>query len=130
MGFGDTRGTLFFEIERILGRYKPKAFLLENVRGLYTHDHGRTFETIMQKLHDLGYGTYDLLLNSSDFGVPQNRVRLYILGILGAEPKMTLQTNLGATDSHAFKKKQGELSLFDFSYGQRRATVSRFSKKM
>lgn len=54
-----------------MGQYKPKAFLLENVRGLYTHDHGRTFETIMQKLHDLGYGTYDLLLNSSDFGVPQ-----------------------------------------------------------
>lgn len=103
-GFGDTRGTLFFEIERILGRYRPKAFLLENVRGLYTHDGGRTFETIMSKLHELGYGTYDLILNSSDFNVPQNRVRLYILGILGEVPKMTLKTNLGATDSHAFKK--------------------------
>ena len=67
-GFGDTRGTLFFEIERILEKYQPKAFLLENVRGLYTHDGGRTFETIMEKLHNLDYGTYDLLLNSSDFG--------------------------------------------------------------
>lgn len=124
MGFGDTRGTLFFEIERILGKYKPKAFLLENVRGLYTHDHGRTFETIMQKLHDLGYGTYDLLLNSSDFGVPQNRVRLYILGILGAEPKMTLQTNLGAKDSHSFKNKPCELNLFELSYSPKRTTVS------
>ena len=108
-GFGDTRGTLFFEIERILGKYRPKAFLLENVRGLYTHDSGRTFETIMNKLHELGYGTYDLILNSSDFGVPQNRVRLYILGILGKKPQMTLRTNLGAADSHSYKKKEEKL---------------------
>lgn len=108
-GFGDTRGTLFFEIERILGKYRPKAFLLENVRGLYTHDGGRTFETIMNKLHELGYGTYDLILNSSDFGVPQNRVRLYILGILGETPKMSLTTNLGAADSHTYKKKEEKL---------------------
>lgn len=104
-GFGDTRGTLFFEIERILKKYQPKAFLLENVRGLYTHDDGRTFETIIEKLHDLGYGTTDLVLNSSDFGVPQNRVRLYILGILGATPKTTLVTSYGSADSHAFKRK-------------------------
>lgn len=104
-GFGDTRGTLFFEIERILKKYQPKAFLLENVRGLYTHDGGRTFETIIEKLHDLGYGTTDLVLNSSDFGVPQNRVRLYILGILGAKPKTTLVTSYGSADSHAFKRK-------------------------
>lgn len=103
-GFGDTRGTLFFEVERILSEYHPKAFLLENVRGLYTHDDGRTFETIINKLHELGCGTYDLLLNSSDFGVPQNRVRLYILGIKNVTPKMTLSTNLGAADSHRYKK--------------------------
>ena len=104
-GFGDTRGTLFFEVERILKKYQPKAFLLENVRGLYTHDGGRTFETIIERLHDLGYGTTDLVLNSSDFGVPQNRVRLYILGILGATPKTTLVTSYGSADSHAFKRK-------------------------
>ena len=113
MGFGDTRGTLFFEIERLLEKYHPKAFLLENVRGLYTHDEGRTFQTIMGKLHDLGYGTYDLLQNSSNFGVPQNRVRLYILGILGEKPEMTLSTNLGSADSHLYKKNKAELSLFD-----------------
>lgn len=110
-GFGDTRGTLFFEVERILEKYKPKAFLLENVRGLYTHDNGRTFKTIIDHLHALGYGTYDLLLNSSDFGVPQNRIRLYILGIRDAHPKMTLVTNLGATDSHTYRKNQ-QLDLF------------------
>ncbi len=112
MGFGDTRGTLFFEIERILKEYRPKAFLLENVRGLYTHDRGRTFQTIMEKLHSLGYGTYDLLQNSSNFGVPQNRVRLYIVGILNAQPQMGLYTDLGSTDSHDYKKKSQELSLF------------------
>lgn len=113
MGFGDTRGTLFFEIERLLEKYRPKAFLLENVRGLYTHDSGRTFKTIMDKLHGLGYGTYDLLQNSSNFGVPQNRVRLYILGIKDVQPQMGLQTDLGAADSHKYKKKSMELSLFD-----------------
>jgi DNA (cytosine-5)-methyltransferase 1 len=113
MGFGDTRGTLFFEIERLLEVYKPKAFLLENVRGLYTHDNGRTFKTIMDKLHGLGYGTYDLLQNSSNFGVPQNRVRLYILGIKGEVPQMNLQTDLGASNSHKYKHKIQELSLFD-----------------
>lgn len=113
MGFGDTRGTLFFEIERLLEKYRPKAFLLENVRGLYTHDGGRTFKTIMDKLHGLGYGTYDLLQNSSNFGVPQNRVRLYILGIKDVQPQMGLQTDLGAADSHKYKKKSMELSLFD-----------------
>ena len=112
MGFGDTRGTLFFEVERLLEAYRPKAFLLENVRGLYTHDKGRTFQTIMNKLHDLGYGTHDLLLNSSDFGVPQNRVRLYIIGLLGEKPSMHLHTHLGAVDSHSYKNKHCQLELF------------------
>lgn len=112
-GFGDTRGTLFFEIERLLEKYHPKAFLLENVRGLYTHDGGRTFNTIMDKLHGLGYGTYDLLQNSSNFGVPQNRVRLYIVGILGNTPNMSLITDYGAADSHKYKHNSLQLSLFD-----------------
>ena len=122
-GFGDTRGTLFFEIERILEAYQPKAFLLENVRGLYTHDGGRTFETIITKLHDLGYGTYDLLLNSSDFGVPQNRVRLYILGIKGKTPKMSLVTDLGAADSHSFKREYEQLNIFSTEQPAKTCTV-------
>ena len=87
--------------------------MLENVRGLYTHDGGRTFNTIIDKLHSLGYGTYDLLQNSSNFGVPQNRVRLYIIGILGANPDMNLSTDLGSSDSHKYKKMSVELTLFD-----------------
>lgn len=112
-GFGDTRGTLFFEIERLLGVYRPKAFLLENVRGLKTHDGGRTFDTIVGKLHDLGYGTNDLILNSSDFGVPQNRVRLYILGLLCETPKVSLVSDTGASDSHRYKEHSSQLSIFD-----------------
>ena len=103
-GFGDTRGTLFFEIERLLATHQPKAFLLENVRGLTTHDSGRTLDTIVGKLELLGYGVKCLLLNSSDFGVPQNRVRVYIVGIKASKPKMSLISSRGATDSHQFKR--------------------------
>ncbi|MTJ31720.1 DNA cytosine methyltransferase [Aphanizomenon sp. UHCC 0183] len=112
-GFGDTRGTLFFEIERLLKIHKPQGFMLENVRGLTTHDQGRTFKTIIHALEQLGYGVHYLLLNSSNFGVPQNRVRIYILGLLGKKPVITLMSDRGATDSHTFKKQQYQLNLFD-----------------
>jgi DNA (cytosine-5)-methyltransferase 1 len=111
-GFGDTRGTLFFEIERLLKKYKPKFFLLENVRGLTTHDNGRTFATIIQALEKLNYGVNHLLLNSSNFGVPQNRVRVYIIGRLNQKPILTLHSDRGATDSHKFKNLFSQKSLF------------------
>ena len=111
-GFGDTRGTLFFEVERILRQKKPKYFLLENVRGLTTHDKGRTFETIKEHLLSLGYSIDFFLLNSSDFDVPQNRVRIYIVGILNQDIKMTLKNNVGSCDTHAFKVRT-QLSLFN-----------------
>lgn len=115
-GFGDTRGTLFFQIERILKDYRPKGFLLENVRGLTTHDKGRTFKTIIQHLEALGYGVSYLLLNGSNFGIPQNRVRVYIVGIYQGKPNLTLQSDLGATDSHKFKDKLAQSSLFELQY--------------
>ncbi|MEQ1546739.1 DNA cytosine methyltransferase [Methyloglobulus sp.] len=111
-GFGETRGTLFFEVERLLTKYKPKGFLLENVRGLTTHDQGRTFETIIQSLKNIGYSVDHFLLNSSNFDVPQNRVRIYIVGILNAPINMTLQSDLGAPDSHKFKERNDQLSIF------------------
>lgn len=111
MGFGDTRGTLFFEIERLLKENKPKAFILENVRGLITNDRGRTFKTILKLLENIGYGVSYVLLNSSNFNVPQNRVRIYILGMLGKTPKITITTNKGAPDSHKFKKLVGQATL-------------------
>ena len=79
-GFEDTRGTLFFDIARILKEKQPKAFLLENVKNLKNHDNGHTFETIRATLEELGYAVYDKILAAKDFGVPQNRERIYIVG--------------------------------------------------
>lgn len=81
-GFNDTRGTLFFDIARILSEKKPKYFILENVKGLLSHDKGRTLQTIFGVLSDLGYEYQWEVLNSKNFGVPQNRERVYIVGHL------------------------------------------------
>ncbi|VEU74660.1 Cytosine-specific DNA methyltransferase/Type II site-specific deoxyribonuclease [Mycoplasmopsis citelli] len=80
LGFEDSRGTLFFEIARILSDKKPKCFLLENVRNLISHDKGKTFKTILNILESLNYRVYYSLLKAKDFGVPQNRERIYIVG--------------------------------------------------
>lgn len=80
-GFEDTRGTLFFHVARMIKEKQPKAFLLENVKGLTHHDGGKTLGTIMNVLeHDLGYTVYSQLLNAKDYGVPQKRERIYIVG--------------------------------------------------
>ncbi|MCL2630913.1 MAG: DNA cytosine methyltransferase [Firmicutes bacterium] len=80
-GFSDTRGTLFFEIERILEFHKPKCFLLENVKGLLGHDRGKTFEVILDSLENkLGYSVHYKVLNAKNFGMPQNRERVIIVG--------------------------------------------------
>lgn len=86
-GFDDTRGTLFFDVARILKEKQPKYLLLENVKGLLSHDKGRTFQTILGVLSDLGYGVQWQVLNSKDFGVPQNRERVIIVGHLRGEPR-------------------------------------------
>ncbi len=81
-GFEDTRGTLFFDVAEIIKRKQPKAFFLENVKGLRSHDKGKTLETILNVLrNDLGYFVPDpQIVNAKDFGVPQNRERIYIVG--------------------------------------------------
>lgn len=79
-GFSDTRGTIFFEIARIIREKQPRFLLLENVKGLLSHDEGRTFLTIISALDELGYDCQWQVLNSKDFGVPQNRERVYIVG--------------------------------------------------
>lgn len=86
-GFQDTRGTLFFEIERILRAKRPAYFLLENVKGLFSHDGGKTFATIIRVLESLGYCVEWMVLNSKFFGVPQNRERIFFVGNLGEESK-------------------------------------------
>lgn len=84
-GFEDTRGTLFFEIARIASAKKPKYLFLENVPGLLSHDRGKTFKTILSSLDELGYDVTWQVLNSKDFGVPQSRKRLYIVGFFRAK---------------------------------------------
>ena len=84
-GFKDARGTMFFEIERILRHHRPQAFLLENVKQLMTHDHGNTFKVIINILHDIGYHVKYSILNALDFGVPQKRERTIIVGFLNPQ---------------------------------------------
>ena len=81
-GFEDTRGTLFFEIARFASILKPRILFLENVKGLLNHDKGRTFGTILQTLDELGYDVEWQVFNSKNFGVPQNRERVFIVGYL------------------------------------------------
>ena len=79
-GFANTRGTLFFNIEEIIAEKRPKAFLLENVKQLKGHDHGRTYKVIEEHLKNLNYTVSSAVLRAGDFGVPQNRERIYIVG--------------------------------------------------
>lgn len=80
-GFSDSRGTLFFDIARIIKEKKPKAFFIENVRHLYQHDEGRTFLRIKDIIeNELGYSFYSKIVRASDFGLPQHRPRLYMVG--------------------------------------------------
>src|SRR5699024_1525685 len=103
-GFDDARGTLFFEIDKILYEKRPKAFLLENVKNLKIHDKGRTFKVIKTILEKLDYKVYETTFKSRDFGVPQNRERIYIVGFDKRQLKYTdfdfpsppcIQTKLG-----------------------------------
>lgn len=80
-GFAETRGTLFFDVAEILRRHQPKAFFLENVKGLAIHDKGKTLETILNTLDEVGYTVPDpQILNAMHYGVPQHRERIYIVG--------------------------------------------------
>lgn len=89
-GFSDTRGTLFFDVARIIKEKQPSAFLLENVKGLLSHDKGKTFSTILSVLeNDLNYKVYYKVLNAKDFGVPQNRERIIIVGFKNKDINFT-----------------------------------------
>jgi DNA (cytosine-5)-methyltransferase 1 len=79
-GFGDTRGTLFFAIEKILEEKRPAAFLLENVKQFKSHDAGRTFRTVARHVAELGYFTHTAILNALDYGACQKRERTFIVG--------------------------------------------------
>jgi len=103
-GFKDTRGTLFFEIARILQVKKPKVVLLENVKGLLNHDEGQTFKVILETLGELGYDVQWLVLNSRFFGVAQNRERVFIIGSFRGQsrPEVLFKQN---TDDEVVSEK-------------------------
>ncbi len=82
LGFEDTRGTLFFEVARIIKYHKPKIVFLENVKGFVNHDNGNTFKVVKETLQDLGYKVHAEVLNAKNFGIPQNRERIYIVAFL------------------------------------------------
>jgi DNA (cytosine-5)-methyltransferase 1 len=86
-GFEDTRGTLFFDIARIARVKRPRYLFLENVKGLLSHDEGNTFATIIGTIDELGYDCQWQVLNSKNFGVPQNRERVFIVGHLRGTPR-------------------------------------------
>ena len=98
LGFQDTRGTLFFDVARILEAKKPKGFVLENVEGLTNHDNGKTLKVILNTLDELGYYVTSQVLNAKDFGIPQSRKRIYIVG-----------SNKDYPDFSNFEKKKKKL---------------------
>ena len=83
LGFEDARGTLFFDIAQKIEFHKPEVVFLENVKNIESHDKGKTFKIIINTLEDLGYKIFHKVLNAKDFGVPQNRERIYIIGFKG-----------------------------------------------
>jgi DNA (cytosine-5)-methyltransferase 1 len=100
-GFNEARGTLFFDVVRLMKEKQPKAFFLENVRGLYAHDDGKTFETIKRIIEeDLGYSFHAKIVKASDFGMPQHRPRLFMVGFRDGhdfewpEPEKKLRYNM------------------------------------
>lgn len=97
LGFSDTRGTLFFEIARIVKEHQPKLLFLENVKNFARHDNGNTLKIVKKTLEELGYNVFFDVLNASNFGVPQSRERIYILGF---------RKDLGVSD-FSFPKSNG-----------------------
>ena len=106
-GFEDTRGTLFFEIMRIVETKRPKLLFLENVRGLLSHDEGRTFQTILRSMDDMGYDAEWQVFNSKNHGVPQNRERVFIIGHLRGSGTIPIFPITKIT-KEIQKKKNGE----------------------
>lgn len=99
-GFDEARGTLFFDIARILAVREPQHFILENVKGLLSHDKGQTLRTILRTLDELGYDVQWQVLNSKDHGVPQSRERIYLVGNLGGTPRPQVFPLPGSGNPH------------------------------
>jgi DNA (cytosine-5)-methyltransferase 1 len=126
-GFSDTRGTLFFEIARVTQEKHPRLLFLENVKGLLSHDKGRTFGTILNTLDELGYDLQWQVLNSKNFGVPQNRERIFIIGHLRTTSRpevfpLPRAYSENVRQGSEKQKSRSWVSTLDSRYGERWST--------
>jgi DNA (cytosine-5)-methyltransferase 1 len=110
-GFEETRGTLFFDIARVLRIREPRHFILENVKGLINHKGGATFRTILRTLDELGYDVQWKVLNSKDYGVPQHRERVYLVGNLGGTPRPEVFSPTGPGNPYSTIGKSTETAV-------------------
>lgn len=128
LGFEDTRGTLFFEVARIASEKQPNALLLENVKGLISHDKGKTLDTIIQTLCDIGYTVDFNVLNSKYFGVPQNRERIFIVALrddlITPEPWHIEGTNVVAKGKRRISQIDG-IKTFNFDWPPQEEVTTR-----
>lgn len=111
-GFDDTRGTLFFDVARILKEKQPKYILLENVKNLVAHDSGNTFKVIINTLNELGYTVDFTIINSVEAGLPQNRERTFIVGILNGK----IEVKKFDTRNNKIKKLKAEFEYIGFDF--------------
>lgn len=129
-GFDDTRGTLFFDLARIASVKRPRLLLFENVKGLLSHDEGRTFAVIIQTLDELGYDLQWQVLNSKNHGVPQNRERVFIVGHLRGTPRPEVLPFIGA-DGEDTRNVGEDLSYtIDASYHKGTNTLDKGRRQM
>ena len=118
LGLEDIRGTLFYDFARIVNETKPKVFIYENVKGLTNHDNGRTWKVVQDVFHELGYNIQSQILNSKDFGIPQHRERIFVVGIKDQKIEFTFPSKIKLehkmqdfledyTDSKYYLKEKG-----------------------
>jgi len=124
-GFEDTRGTLFFEVARIVKVKRPKIVFLENVKGLLNHEQGQTFGTIIQALSELGYDVQWLVVNSKFFGVPQNRERVFIVGSLRGSSRPEILPFGNSNEQVNEKNIIVEGMLFENGWDKRHESIRR-----
>lgn len=126
-GFDDIRGTLFFQMARIAKEKQPKVILAENVKGLVNHDKGRTLDVIVKTLNDIGYRVDFEVLNSKFFGVPQNRERIYIIGIredlIKNEPWVIEGNTVVPKSKQRISKYEG-IKTFNFNFPKQENTTA------
>ena len=133
LGFNDSRGTMFFEVARIAKEKQPKALLLENVKGLVGHDKGKTLDTIVRVLNEIGYRVDFQILNSKYFGVPQNRERIFIVGVredlIPNEPWKIEGSTVVPKGKRRISGYEGEqawdLKTFNFDYPEQTEVTTR-----